>query len=238
MSFSRNLAELFTPLCSSKCFSLYTRISISMAMMLIPMTIQTLFKGQKIIATIYTFILALTLLSIRSNLKRVLRVLTLILIFIVIGFIVIAISKFLGYPTPTLKELILSSVNLVTLFLSISLFFQWTSLRELRWILTKMGMSRLANLTTATLAFLPLLLNNYIEAYIAILMKFGKRKVYKAVNSLIIHTTMIANDVAQAIYLYGLPQTPRVKVERPKLLEVLLIATIVILAMFLIIVAP
>jgi len=238
MSFSRNLAELFIPLYSGKGFSLPTRIAMSVVMIATPIITQTFFRGQKIFVTIYIFSLALMLLYMCCNLKRVLRGLALPLVFIAIGLVVVMISKLLGYPTPTLRELVLSSVNLATLFLSISLFFQWLSLRELRWILTKIGMSRLASLTTATLAFLPLLLNNYVEAYIATLMKFGKRKVYKAVNSLIIHTSIIANDVAQAIHFYGLPQTPRVRVGPPKPLEILLVATTMVLVLFLLIATP
>ncbi|MCC6045641.1 MAG: hypothetical protein LM572_02565 [Ignisphaera sp.] len=239
MSFLRSLVELFIPAHSAKRLSLLTRVFTSTMLMIIPVVTQTLFKGQKIFVTLLILIITLLLLYMYSNLKKVLKGLTLFLVFIAVGFAVTIISKFLGYPTPTATELILSSANLTALFLAVSLFFQWLSLRELRWILAKLGMSKLASLVTATLALLPLLFNNYAEAYTATLTKFSsKRKVYKAINALIIHSVIIANDIAQAIYLYGLPQISKVKVELPKPVELVLMAVITITTILLLVAAP
>ncbi|MEM0338885.1 MAG: hypothetical protein QW320_09060 [Ignisphaera sp.] len=226
MSLVRDFSNLFISRRGGASFSLYTKMLL-LAVLLVEVTISiTLFKESNIVFTVYSIALLFALTFWVGGFKRVLNALKLPLIFILIGFATMLFSVAMGYAAPSPQAVILSTAKLTALFLIIALGFQWISLRELRWVLSKAGLGSIASLTTVVLTLIPAVLNLYSEAYTATLLKYGRRYAYKSLKPLITHSILLSRDVAQAVYWYGLPQTPRTKVDRPRLSEVLVVLAV------------
>ncbi|MEM1608403.1 MAG: hypothetical protein QXG81_03900 [Ignisphaera sp.] len=238
MSLVRDFSNLFISRKEGASFSLYTKMLL-LTVLLVEVTISiTLFKESNIVFTVYSIALLFALTFWVGGFKRVLNALKLPLIFVLIGFATMLFSVAMGYAAPSPKAVILSTAKITALFLIIALGFQWISLRELRWVLSKAGLGSIASLTTVVLTLIPAVLNLYSEAYTATLLKYGKRYAYKALKPLIIHSILFSRDVAQAVYWYGLPQIPRVKINRPRRTEVLVVLAIGAIGIYTMFAAP
>jgi hypothetical protein len=224
MTFARNLASLFLSLESHKKFSLFTRLAL--ALMLTIATIINAIHGSKLCPTIFTAVVAMLILHAIGGLKKVLSGLLVPLTVIMLGFLSIALFKVLGFPAPTFFEMLRASANLATLLLVISFFFQLITLRELRQLLSKVGLGVLGSYLTTTLALVPRFLQAYADAYTATLLKYGRRKIHKTVIAMIIHAIIEVQHVAQAIHLYGLPKAPKLAIGRPSIKEIAFILLI------------
>lgn len=238
MSMVRDFSNLFISRRGGANLSLYTRMLLLVVLLAEVTASITLFKESNIVFTIYSTALSFALTFLVGGFRRVLNALKLPLIFVLIGFATTLFSMALGYPAPSPKSVILSTAKLVALFLVIALGFQWISLRELRWILSRAGLGSIASLTTVVLTLIPAVLNLYSEAYTATLLKYGRRYAYKALKPLVIHSILFSRDVAQAVYWYGLPQTPRIKIDRPRPTEVLVVFAVGAVGIYTMFAAP
>lgn len=236
MSMIRRFSDIFIPSCSAR-ISIYVRSILPLAILI--MSILSIgLRECGIMFVAYCYCIVMAALSMCRALSRSLQGLALPFIFIAIGFAMHLLTRALGFPTPSIPSLVLSSFKLALVFLSITLFFQWVNLREIKYILARVGLGRTASYLSIAFAIMPMLFNLYSESYTAALLKFGRRKVYKAVKPLVIQAAVLARDIAQAIYLYGIPTPLRVPVEKPSIAELLLLVIIVSAGSILLALAP
>ena len=166
MSILRDFSELFLFHRREMSFlkSLYTRVSIPIAIMIESFTSLTLMHGLCILFTVYSYLLLLFMLHLLRGLRRALNALKIPMIFLGLGYTVTLLSIALGYPAPSLTQLTVSSAKIGLIFLSIATLTQVVSLRELRWIMSRLGLGKLASFMAIVFSFIPLLLNLYSEA--------------------------------------------------------------------------
>ncbi len=219
-------------------FSIHFRFLLLLTLLVEIVVSITFFKDSNILFTVYVVGISFAILFAVSNIRKVLNALKLPLIFVLIGFVTMLFSMIMGYATPSLKTIILSSAKLTALFLVIALGFQWISLREFRWVLKKLGLGKIGSLATVALAVMPVLMYLYSDAYIATLLKLGKNKVHKALKPIIIHAALLSRDYAQAIYLYGLPKTIQIDMKRFDVKELLLFLAISLIGLALQLLVP
>lgn len=238
MSSIRGFSALFISHRKRNVFSIYTRILLLLALFIEIVVSMTLFRESNILFTVYANSIVFALLFMVGGAEKVLNALKLPMLFILIGFATTLFSMAMGYPTPSINSMMLSTAKLTALFLTIALFFQWISLRELRWIMNRVGAATCGGLVVATLALIPALINNYSDAFTSTLLKLGRRRVYKALKPLVIHAAMLSRDIAQALYLYGIPSPSRIESYRPRLKEIILSIAIIVLGIALQLTAP
>lgn len=236
MNTIRRFGDLFIKSCLIST-SLYTRTLLPMALFLMT-AISISIRDRGVVFVAYGYSIVVFALCLCKNLLRSLRGLALPAVFILMGFAIHVLSKILGYPTPSVYTLALSSFKLALAFLSIALFFQWIEFRELRYVLTRVGLGKVASYITMALTIIPLLSYLYSESYVAAVLKFGKRKAHKAVKPLVIQSAILAKDLAQAIYFYGLPKSNKVLIKKPSFIEVSLLMATIIAGAYLLASAP
>uniref|UniRef100_A0A7C2ZBM5 Energy-coupling factor transporter transmembrane protein EcfT n=1 Tax=Ignisphaera aggregans TaxID=334771 RepID=A0A7C2ZBM5_9CREN len=221
MSVAKAFSSIF--ICSRRSsLSLHARIALPTMLAILSM-VSMVFPERGIIFVIYGYTVTIMALHRVKSLGKAIRGLMLPLLFIIIGLLMHMLSRFLGYPSPSIYSLVLSSLKISLMFLSMTLFFQWVCIRELRYILARIKLERISALLTLSLAIIPIIFNMYSESYTAAMLKFGKRKVYKAVKPLVIQTAILSRDVSQALYLYGFPSSYNIEVKTPTAKEIALI---------------
>ncbi|MEM4612999.1 MAG: hypothetical protein QXJ56_03465 [Ignisphaera sp.] len=141
-----------------------------------------------------------------GSLKNVASAIVFIAIFIVLGLITRTLSIILGYEPANLEDMVVSTIRVVEFFLAITIAFQWIKISEYSWFLKKMGLTNIATLVTITLTQLSPILVAYSEALTTIRLKYGGKVLQKAVKPLIIYSINYGRDVAEAVYMYGIPE--------------------------------
>jgi len=112
----------------------------------------------------------------------------------------------LGYPAPEPVAVVTSTVRIVVALGSVSMFFQLVSTGELYYMLRRMGLRDTATIIALAFAYLPNTLAMFSEASAAALLKYGRRGLLSAVKSLIVDAAISSFAVAEAVYLYGVPE--------------------------------
>lgn len=236
MSIVKRFSDIFIPMCRIKP-SLYLRIFLPIALLLMSIA-STVIRERGVMFIIYGYSIAITILCLCNSLARSLRGLTLPFMFIAIGFTAHLLAMVMGYPTPSIYVLILSSFKIALIFISITLLLQWVSFREMRYIIAKIGLKKISSYISIAFAFMPTLFTLYSESYTTTILKLGKKKLYKALKPLIIQTAILAKDIAQAIYLYGIPITPKISADKLSINEVFLLIAVVTMGTVLLILTP
>lgn len=236
MSLARGFGELFlsAPIIS---LSIYTRVTLPMAMLILSV-FSSIFRDRGLVFVLYGYCVIVFALCISKTLKKSLKGLSLPFVFLALGFITYLVTMALGYQTPSIYVLAFSSLKVALIFLSITLFFKWVNFREVRYILSKIGLSGITSYLSIAFTIMPTLFNLYSESYVTTALKYGKRRAYKAIKPLIVQTAILAKDIVQAVYLYGLPSNPRLELKKPSTLEILLVLTAVAFGVVLLTLAP
>lgn len=232
----RRIGELFIYTYADR-FSIYTRFSIPMAILVMAI-VSMCMDNQGIMFTIYGYLIIILSLLLCRTLTKSFRGLLLPFLFMVIGFSMHLFAKALGYPTSTIYSLILSSFKIALIFLSITLFLQWINLKEVRHILNKLGLRRTSSYLSIVFTTMPILLHIYSESYVATMLKLGKKKIYKAVKPLIVQAAILAKDMTQAVYLYGISEHCKISLKKPMAIEIVVVIAIIVLGIHLLIFMP
>ena len=217
MSLARSFGELFIP-SPLRRLSLYTRLALPLSMAATSIA-STVIQNSGVVFAVYSYAVAVAAMYLSGILRKALAGLALPAIFIAMGFAIHLLSKVLGYPTPPIHALALSSAKVTLIFIYISMLVQWLTFREIRYLLHRVGLGKLGLYLTLSLAMIPLLSNLYWESLVSATLKFGRRRAYKAVKPLVVQAAIIARDYAQALHLYGFPGTPSLEIAKPSALE-------------------
>lgn len=236
MSIAKRFGDLLIPTCRTKP-SLYLRILLPISLLVMSIA-STITRERGVIFTVYGYLIVLSALHLCGLLTRSLRGLSLPFLFIAIGFLVHLLTMAIGYPTPSIDILILASFKIALIFISIALFLQWVSFREIRYITAKIGLQRIASYLSIAFAVMPMLFTLYSESYTTTILKLGKKKAYKALKPLIIQTAILAKDLAQAVYFYGIPTTPKIVINKISISEILLFVAVTAIGVALLILTP
>lgn len=150
--------------------------------------------------------LELAILTYIGSLRRIAAAIALITIFIGVGLAVRVISMILGYEPVALEDMAVSTLRVVEFFLAVAIAFQWIRVSEYGWIFRRMGLKNVATLFVITLTQLSPILIAYSEALTTIRLKYGGRVLRKTVKPLVIYSFNYGRDVAEAVYMYGIPE--------------------------------
>lgn len=129
-------------------------------------------------------------------------------IFLSAGFIINVFAKIFNLWIADTASVAISSLRGALMFISVALVFQWIKIGEIRWFLEKIGLSRLGAAIAIAFAQLPSIIVMYSESLTTVRLKYGSRYLYKAVLPLILYSVSYAREVAEAIYIHGIPSYP------------------------------
>jgi hypothetical protein len=220
----RNLAYIFTYKVNSN-ISIATRLYIPLIlMMFLIFAIDINYIQVAVIQVTAIFIIEFVIFMYIGGLKRIASALILIFIFIAMGLAIRFISIILGYEPTRLEEMAISTSRVIEFFFAITIAMQWIRISEYRWLFKKLRLESIAILFTVTLTQLSSILIAYSEALTTIRLKYGGRGLQKIVKPLVIYSISYGRDVAEAIYMYGVPE-PKVNISIGKT-DILLIAAI------------
>jgi hypothetical protein len=220
----RNLAYIFTYKVNSN-ISIATRLYIPLILMIfLIFAIDINYIQVAVIQVTAIFIIEFVIFMYIGGLKRIASALILIFIFIAMGLAIRFISIILGYEPTRLEEMAISTLRVIEFFFAITIAMQWIRISEYRWLFKKLRLESIAILFTVTLTQLSSILIAYSEALTTIRLKYGGRGLQKIVKPLVIYSISYGRDVAEAIYMYGVPE-PKVNISIGKT-DILLIAAI------------
>jgi hypothetical protein len=220
----RNLAYIFTYKVNPN-ISIATRLYIPLIlMMFLIFAIDINYIQVAVIQVTAIFIIEFVIFMYIGGLKRIASALILIFIFIAMGLAIRFISIILGYEPTRLEEMAISTSRVIEFFFAITIAMQWIRISEYRWLFKKLRLESIAILFTVTLTQLSSILIAYSEALTTIRLKYGGRGLQKIVKPLVIYSISYGRDVAEAIYMYGVPE-PKVNISIGKT-DILLIAAI------------
>jgi hypothetical protein len=227
----RNLAYIFTYKVNSN-ISIATRLYIPLILMIfLIFAIDINYIQVAVIQVTAIFIIEFVIFMYIGGLKRIASALILIFIFIAMGLAIRFISIILGYEPTRLEEMAISTLRVIEFFFAITIAMQWIRISEYRWLFKKLRLESIAILFTVTLTQLSSILIAYSEALTTIRLKYGGRGLQKIVKPLVIYSISYGRDVAEAIYMYGVPE-PKVNISIGKT-DILLIAAISFTLIFL-----
>lgn len=220
----RNLAYIFTYKVNSN-ISIATRLYIPLILMIfLIFAIDINYIQVAVIQVTAIFIIEFVIFMYIGGLKRIASALILIFIFIAMGLAIRFISIILGYEPTRLEEMAISTLRVIEFFFAITIAMQWIRISEYRWLFKKLRLESIAILFAVTLTQLSSILIAYSEALTTIRLKYGGRGLQKIVKPLVIYSISYGRDVAEAIYMYGVPE-PKVNISIGKT-DILLIAAI------------
>jgi hypothetical protein len=220
----RNLAYIFTYKVNPN-ISIATRLYIPLILMIfLIFAIDINYIQVAVMQVTAIFIIEFVIFMYIGGLKRIASALILIFIFIAMGLAIRFISIILGYEPTRLEEMAISTSRVIEFFFAITIAMQWIRISEYRWLFKKLRLESIAILFTVTLTQLSSILIAYSEALTTIRLKYGGRGLQKIVKPLVIYSISYGRDVAEAIYMYGVPE-PKVNISIGKT-DILLIAAI------------
>jgi hypothetical protein len=138
-----------------------------------------------------------------KSMSTTLKSLKLVAIFVVIGAIIHLLSYITGWVAPRPQDVVMSSIQIVALFLAFSLYFQLISLSEWRRLLHVAGFKQLSTLFTFVVTQIPISMYYASEAFTTIRLKYGNKRIYKVVVPLVLLSMYTARSLAESYYLYG-----------------------------------
>jgi hypothetical protein len=193
---------------SSTSLSIATRISIPIAIVLY-LLINPFLKLKPLANLIYiipALLMALTIIYISGSFKRILGGLQFVVLFIVIGLIINLLAGIFGLWNTNLVDVAIASMRGAIMFMAITLIFQWVKIEEVQWLLEKIGLGKLGVSIAIAFSQLPHIIVMYLEALVTVKLKYGSRYLYKVLLPLTLYTINHAREVAEAIYIHGMPR--------------------------------
>lgn len=151
-----------------------------------------------------------SLLTYLAGPRRLLGVLRLVGAFLALGLALNLLSALLGYEPSDAAVLAARTLRMAGIVISLTLLFQLLTVGELRLLLSKLGLGRYySEMFAVAMAQLPVAFMSFSEAYVVARLKLGGRRVSSLVKPLIVDSILNSRQVAEALYIHGIPPAPR-----------------------------
>ncbi|MEM2006926.1 MAG: hypothetical protein QW154_04760 [Sulfolobales archaeon] len=141
--------------------------------------------------------------------RRLLGMFRLVGVIIALGFALNLISLLLGSDPANPVTMAFRALRVATIVLALILFFQLLTVGEIRYLLLKMGLKRYSEMFAVAMALLPTTFISFSEAYVVAKLKLGKKNVSSLIKPLIVDSIINSRHMAEALYMHGLPPSPR-----------------------------
>lgn len=217
MSFIREFAYVFTVSEKARKFGLLVRVFVpavlilSLSLPYVAPWIQ-ISPVQTLAAVVYEVMIAAYL----AGVKRLINMLKLVGVFLLLGFFLNTVSLILGYEPSDLLTIALRSLRIVAIVIAITLLFQLLSIGEIRYLLAKIGLKRYSEMLAVAMAQLPVTFMTFSEAYVVAKLKLGEKNLASLIKPLVVDSILNSRHLAEALYIHGIPPTPRPKLISPK----------------------
>ncbi|MCS7112162.1 MAG: hypothetical protein RMI45_01320 [Ignisphaera sp.] len=152
--------------------------------------------------------MVLAILYLCGSFRRVLGGLQFVAIFSAAGLAINAFAKIFNLWIVDIVSVAVSSLRGALMFVTIALVFQWIKIGEVRWLLERIGLGRLGAAIAIAFSQLPCIIVMYSESLVTVRLKHGSRYLYKAVLPLILYSANHAREIAEAMYIHGIPGYP------------------------------
>lgn len=212
----RDLSYLFIYSRRLEIFGFVARLAI--ALFFIILSLHALAGSLEAIAKRLLVIIALEImvLSYFRGFKATIGAIRLVLLFVLLGSGVYALSVLLGYAPLSLFNILFGSLQLVSIFTAFSLLFQLVSLREWRSIYGMIGLGEYAVLFSMVMAQLPLVIYYASEAFTTTRLKYGGKRLYKFVIPLTLLALYTSRNLVESYLLYGAPLKSKISLFKPR----------------------
>jgi len=210
VSRTRDLAYLFIASEKAERLGLISKIVVPL-ILLVPAVVPYLIPGaearpmQPLILIAYE----LLVLGYVTGVGRVFRMLSLVTLFLGVALALSALSLVLGTGPPDPLYSISWTLRLMSIVLALSVLFQVLTVGEVRYLMMGLGLGWLSEVAAVAIAQLPVVLLSFSEAMVAAVLKLGGRRVSALVKPLVVDAVITSRQVAEALYLHGLPPAPR-----------------------------
>ncbi len=231
MSLLRDFAYAFLVSEKAGRFGLVARL-LAPLLVLLSLTLPYVIPGtrtplsQTVSALVYEALLATYLIGSR----RLLGVFRLVGFFLVLGFALNLFSAFLGFEPSDAAVLALGTLRMAGIVIALTLFFQLLTIGELRFLLRRLGLGRYSELLSVAMAQLPTTFTSFSEAYVVAKLKLGGRRVASLVKPLVVDSILNSRQIAEALYIHGIPPAPRPRLVSRRDPLILVPAILVLLA--------
>ncbi len=200
----RDLHRLFFN-CSNSSFGLLVRLLVPAATFAYALILRSSQLELEVVKRLVLIVFTLSLLAIDGKLITYFRGLRFILLVLVIGFAIYVVSPFIGIGPPSFKLVLFGTLRLASMLIPLTTLVFWLSPNEVGWMLRRLGLKRLEMIARVVASRIPILLLEASEAYASAMLKLGRKKAYKAVSSLLVHSFLSASSFYEAYYIHGLP---------------------------------
>jgi len=210
MSRARNLAYLFVASERAENLGLVAKVVTPLAL-LAPAVAPYLIPGAEArpLQAVLLIAYELLVLGYVTGVRRVFRMLSLVFLFLGVALVLTALSSVLGTGPPDLLYSVSWTLRLASIVLALSLLFQLLTVGEVRYLLMRLGLGWLSEVVSVAIAQLPVVLLSFSEATVAAVLKLGGRRVSAIVKPLVVDAVITSRQVAEALYLHGLPPAPK-----------------------------
>lgn len=205
----KNLAYAFI-YTSSTGLSVTTRIAIPTTLLLY-LLINSFLKLKPLLNLFYmlpVLVAILIILHKSGSFRKILGGLQFVAIFIAVGLAINLFAKFFNFWVVDITSVTIASLKGALMFMTIASIFQWTRIEEIRWFLERVGLGELGASIAIAFSQIPYVMIMYSEALSTVKLKYGSRYLYKALLPMILHSANYAREIAEAIYIYGIPKYP------------------------------
>jgi hypothetical protein len=144
-----------------------------------------------------------------AGVRRVSKMVSLVVLFLGVALALSMLSSVLGTGPPDPMYSVSWTLRLLSIVLALSMLFQLLTVGEVRYLLMRLGLRWLSEVVSVAIAQLPVVLISFSEATVAAVLKLGGRRVSAVVKPLVVDAVVISRQVAEALYLHGLPPAPR-----------------------------
>lgn len=156
-------------------------------------------------SSIIEFSMITILLAFDNRLSAYLNGLKVIFLFVLIGALFYVFSLFTGIGPKSIINVIIGVIKTALLIMPFSLFVSWLAPIEISFILEKSGLNRVGVMLRAAISQIPILLLETSDSFFTIKLKYGRRKLYRAVYYMILQSFLLGKSFYEAYYVYGLP---------------------------------
>ncbi len=143
--------------------------------------------------------------------RRLLGVLRLVGLFLVLGFALNLLSALLGFEPSDAAVLVTRTLRMASIVIALTLVFQLLTVGEMRLLLRGLGLERYSEMFAVAMSQLPTTLVSFSEAYVVAKLKLGRRRIAALVKPLVVDSVLNSRQVAEALYIHGIPPAPKPK---------------------------
>lgn len=171
------------------------------ALSLLPLSSESILK--EVIRLISVLVIELIVYSSFRGLKSTINALRLMVFFVLLGLAVYFMSMFFKWAPLSPLNILIGSIQLVVLFIALSMFLQLISVKEWRRILGLLGFKNYSLKFSLVLSQIPVIIYYASEAFTTTRLKYGAKKLYKFVIPLILLTIATSRSTLEAYMIYG-----------------------------------